>query len=92
MKLRSVLIDGSATFTIATSSTTMNWAATTTASANQRRLSGRGAAAEAVRLCELIPMLPLSLDGSTIHKHNDGMRYTNFRDTDSDTAIALYAA
>src|SRR3954447_5647868 len=77
VKLRSVLMDGSATFTIATSSTTMNWAATTTASANHRRLSGRGTAGEAVRLCELIPMLPLSLDDSTIHKTNDGMRYTN---------------
>ena len=32
-KFRSVLIDGSATFTIATSSTTMNWAVTITASA-----------------------------------------------------------
>jgi hypothetical protein len=36
-KPRSVLIDGSATFTIATSRTTMNCAATMTARASQRR-------------------------------------------------------
>jgi hypothetical protein len=38
LKPRSVLIDGSATLTIATSSTTMNWAATMRASANHRFL------------------------------------------------------
>ena len=38
-KPRSFLIDGSATFTIATSSTTMNCAATMTARASQRRRS-----------------------------------------------------
>ena len=37
VKWRSVWIEGSATFTIATSSTTMNWAATRTARAIQRR-------------------------------------------------------
>ncbi len=39
-KWRSDLIAGSATLTIAMSSTTMNWAVTMTASASQRRLSG----------------------------------------------------
>jgi hypothetical protein len=36
-------MDGRATFTMATSSTTMNWAATMTARASQRFLSDRAA-------------------------------------------------
>src|SRR4051794_4932016 len=47
-KFRSVLIDGSATFTIATSSTTMNCAATITASAAHRRRSAVSAASVTV--------------------------------------------
>src|SRR6266536_590657 len=76
VKCRSVLIDGSATFTMATSRTTMNWAATTTASTIQRRLSGRAATALAARLSEFIPYIPLSLTSSTIHRSNDRVRYT----------------
>ena len=69
-------MDGSATFTIATSSTTMNWAATIKARATQRRLSGRASTAGRARLSEVIRLIPLSLIFSTIHETNDGVRYT----------------
>ena len=67
-KWRSVLIDGSATFTIATSRTTMNCAATTTASPSQRLLSTVSSclAAGCVTISELIDLSFRSLTLATI--------------------------
>jgi hypothetical protein len=70
---RSVCIDGSATFTIATSRTTMNWAATITASASQRLgsepLSLSGSASE---MLLAIRFSSISLGNSTIDRDNSG--------------------
>src|SRR5690348_15779182 len=62
---------GSATFTIATSRTTMNWAATRTASPNQRFRSAAAPSVLVTIMASLIQFPLKSFAGSTIHTTND---------------------
>src|SRR5919197_6351841 len=76
---------------MATSSTTMNWAATITARAIHRRRSARASTAESARL-EFIRCPSLSLLSSTIYHNNDRSRYTYSRDLESTSNQGLPAA
>ena len=82
LKCKSVLIVGSATFTIATSRTTMNCAATITASAIQRRRSCSAARAWLTRtLIEKLPSaLLLSTSSGWRHAVPRAVRRPGFRE------------
>src|SRR2546423_13073193 len=62
---------GSATFTIATSRTTMNWAATRTARPNQRFRSAAASSVLVTIIASLIQFPLKSFVDSTIHQTND---------------------